>query len=87
MRTLIFILVGLLLVVLAATLTKPGQRKTAVGVFSVGWLMAVLWNLRTGMSHGYSFAEEVPIQLLIFAVPVIVGWWLAIKARSRRDAQ
>ena len=56
MRTLIFIVVGLLLV-------------------------AVLWNLRTGMSHGYSLQEELPIQAAIYAVPVAAAWW---SARTQR---
>ena len=43
----------------------------------------MIWNLRTGMSHGYSLQEELPIQLLIFAVPVAVGWLLAWKAPAR----
>lgn len=80
MRTLIFILVGLLLVGIAMWLARPGQRRTVAVVFSVGWLVAVWWNLRTGMSHGYSLQEELPIQALIYAVPVAAGWWLAWKA-------
>ena len=80
MRTLIFILAGLLLVVIAMWLAKPAKRRSVAAVFSVGWLVAVLWNLRTGMSHGYSLQEELPIQALIYAVPVATGAWLAWKA-------
>lgn len=81
MRTLIFIAVGSLLVGLILWLAKPSKRMAATGVFTVGWLLAVLWNLSTGMSHGYSLEEEAPIQLLIFALPVAAGWWLAFKTR------
>ena len=83
MRTLIFIGVGLLLVAICMWLAKPAKRRAVAGVFTVGWLLAVLWNLRTGMSHGYSLQEETPIQLFIFTVPVVVGWWLAWKARGK----
>jgi hypothetical protein len=82
-RTLIFIVVGLLVVGFAMWLAKPARRRAAAVFFSLGWLLAVLWNLRTGMSHGYSLQEELPIQLLIFAVPVAAGAWLAMKAPGR----
>lgn len=81
MRTLLFIVVGLLLAGVIHWLAKPGKRRTAASLFTVGWLLAVLWNLYTGLSHGYSVAEEAPIQLVIFALPVIAAWWLAIKGQ------
>ncbi|MEL1264352.1 hypothetical protein [Pseudoxanthomonas putridarboris] len=84
MRTLTFIVAGLLIVGFAIWLAKPAKRRTVAGVFTLGWLLVVLWNLRTGLSHGYSLQEEAPIQLLIFALPVAAGWWLAWKARGRR---
>ncbi|MDR7070543.1 hypothetical protein J2X02_003408 [Pseudoxanthomonas japonensis] len=80
MRTLIFIVVGLLLVGIAMWLTRPGKRRVAAVVFSAGWLAVVLWNLRTGMSHGYSLQEELPIQAVIYFMPVAMAWWLARKA-------
>ena len=83
MRTLIFIVVGLLLVGIAMWLAKPGKRRTVAAVFSVSWLAAVWWNLRTGMSHGYTLQEELPIQALIYLLPVAAGWWLAWKATKR----
>jgi hypothetical protein len=82
MRTLIFIVVGLLLVGIAMWLARPGKRRAVAAVFSVGWLAAVLWNLRTGMSHGYSLQEELPIQAVIYLVPVVVAWWYAWKTRQ-----
>lgn len=83
MRTLIFIVVGLVIVGIAMWSAGAARRRLVATLFTVGWLAAVVWNLRTGMSHGYSLQEELPIQLLIFAIPVVAGWWLAYKARVR----
>lgn len=79
MRTLLFIVAGLLLAGVIHWLSKPDNRRAAAGLFTIAWLLAVLWNLYTGLSHGYTLAEEAPIQLVIFAVPVAAAWWLAIK--------
>jgi hypothetical protein len=83
MRTLIFIVVGLVVVGIAMWSAGAARRRLVAALFTFGWLAAVLWNLRTGMSHGYSLQEELPIQLLIFAIPVAAGWLLAYKARAR----
>ncbi len=83
MRTLIFVVVGLLLVGLSMWLVRPRRRRALAAVFSVGWLAAVLWNLRTGVSHGYSLQEELPIQAVIYLVPVAAAWWYAWKTRPR----
>lgn len=83
MRTLIFIVVGLLLVGIAMWLARPDNRRPVAMVFSAGWLAAVLWNLRTGMSHGYSLQEELPIQAVIYLVPVVAAWWCAWKTGRR----
>ena len=83
MRTLIFIAVGLILVGITMWSAGSGRRTGSAIVFSAGWLAAVLWNLRTGMSHGYSLQEELPIQTVIYAIPVAAGWWLARKRRQR----
>lgn len=83
MRTLIFIVVGLVIVGIAMWSTGAARRRLVAALFTIGWLAAVVWNLRTGMSHGYSLQEELPIQLLIFAIPVATGWLLAYKARAR----
>ena len=77
MRTLLFIVVGLVIVGIAVWSAGAARRRLAAALFTVGWLAAAIWNLRTGMSHGYS------IQLLIFAVPVAAGWLLAWKAPAR----
>lgn len=83
MRTLILILVGLALAALAQWLAKPGKRLWAFVIFSGVWLLAVLWNLSTGLSHGYSLQEEAPIQALIFAVPVLLSGWLAWRSKRK----
>lgn len=77
MRTLILILVGLALAGLAMWLSKPDRRVGTAWLFTGAWLLATAWNLYTGMSHGYSLQEELPIQAAIFAVPVIGAWLLA----------
>lgn len=82
MRTLILILAGLLIAVGAVFRLPPQHRRKGVAAFAVVWLLAVLWNLRTGLAHGYSLQEEAPIQLLIYAVPVAVACWL-VRARRR----
>ncbi len=83
MRTLILIVLGLLLAAAAMRFTPAASRGASVAGFAVLWLGVVAWNLRTGLSHGYSLAEELPIQLFIYVVPVglaLVGW---LRARPR----
>lgn len=84
MRTLILILFGLVAAIVVLRLSPQPRRRIAASVFSVGWLGAVAWNLRTGLSHGYSLSEELPIQAAIFLVPVAVAWWMALRRRSVR---
>lgn len=79
MRTALLILAGLLLAALASWLGSPSRRVMAAALFALAWLAVVGWNLRTGLSHGYSLREELPIQLLIYAIPVAVAAWLAWK--------
>lgn len=83
MRTLILILAGLLIAVGAVFRLPPAHRNKGALAFTVVWLLAVLWNLRTGLSHGYALEEEAPIQLLIYVVPVAVAWWLARRPHRR----
>lgn len=83
MRTLIFIVVGLALAGLLVGAARPAWRVRMLVGFAVAWALVVVWNLQTGMSHGYSLREELPIQLLIFVVPVAFArWW----ARARPQA-
>lgn len=77
MRTLLLILIGLAVSGgLQYWLAAP-RRGLAAAMFTVAWLGVVLWNLRTGLSHGYALGEEAPIQALIFVLPVALAWWLA----------
>lgn len=78
MRTLILIALGLLLAAAAMHFAPVARRGWLAGGFAVAWLGVVAWNLRTGLSHGYALSEELPIQLLIYAVPVVLAlaWWL-----------
>lgn len=74
MRTLIIIAIGLALVSLTLWLT-PAAKRLWVGIaFSLAWLLVVLLNLRTGLSHGYTLAEELPIHLILFTLPVAAYW-------------
>lgn len=56
-----------------------GAMVTAAKVFIPVWLIAALLNMWVGVSRaGYSVSEELPIFLLIFAIPVGVAsfiWW------------
>lgn len=83
MRTLILIVAGLLLMAFAMWLTKPAKRIATAWLFTAVWLLVTLWNLFTGMSHGYSLQEELPIQLAIFSIPMVGAWLLAWKGRGR----
>jgi hypothetical protein len=83
MRTILIILGGLVLLGLflfgGRWIGGAGTMVTAAKVFIPIWLAAALYNMWVGVSQaGYSVAEELPIFLLIFAVPAIVAafvWW------------
>jgi len=79
MRTAILIVIGLMFALLVLRTVKPGQRKVAALAVTVAWLGVVVWNLMTGMSHGYTFQQELPIHVAIFVPPVALAWWLARK--------
>jgi hypothetical protein len=82
-RTAIIIAIGFIL--LAVCLLAPrlaGRPEWSVAgakLFIALWLAAALVNMWIGVSRaGYSVAEELPIFLLIFAVPSVVAayvWW------------
>ena len=52
---------------------------TAAKIFIATWLVAALINMWFGVSRaGYSVAEELPVFVLIFAVPAALAavvWW------------
>lgn len=81
MRTFVLIALGAALAWLAIWLGAPARRRLAAGLFAVAWLAVVGWNLRTGLSHGYSLGEELPIQALIYLVPVAIAAVLARRGK------
>lgn len=81
MRTLLILLIGLVVVVAGAWLTRPIRRRLAAAVFTVSWLVAMALNLRLGLSHGYSLTEELPLHILLFVVPVAAAWAFSWRRR------
>ena len=85
MRTMVIILGGLLLLGLALLAarwiggTAAGAMVTAAKVFLPIWFVIALVNMWIGVAQaGYSVAEELPIFLVIFAVPAVIAgfvWW------------
>ena len=80
MHTIMVVLGGFLLLgicLLAGRLTKT--MAIAALIFIPIWFGAALINLWIGVSRaGYSVAEELPIFLVVFAVPAVVAlfiWW------------
>jgi hypothetical protein len=83
MRTAIIIAIGFVVVaacVLGPRLAgRPEWTATGAKIFIALWLVAALVNMWVGVSRaGYSVAEELPIFLVIFALPAAVAayvWW------------
>ena len=80
MRTPLFLLVGFLLLAASMLLEKlfssnyPGATYAATVIFVALWLVIAAANMWVGVAKaGYSLNEELPIFLLIFAVPTIVA--------------
>ena len=83
MRTAIIIVGGVLLFGIFALVARFADSTQAIPmaakIFIPVWLVAALINMWVGVARaGYSVAEELPIFLLIFAVPAVVAaftWW------------
>jgi hypothetical protein len=80
-HTIIVISSGLLLLgfmLLTGNWTSAGVAKAAL-LFIPVWLGLSLTNLWLGVTRaGYSIGEEMPIFLVVFAVPAALGlvaWW------------
>jgi hypothetical protein len=80
MRTLLFLLVGFLLLTASMMLGKLFASTYAGATFAATVIFVALWlgisgvNLWVGVARaGYSLNEEFPIFLLIFGVPTIVA--------------
>ena len=76
MRTLIFIVMGLVLAVAMLRLAPAAYSLWMAAGFTLIWLGVSAWNLRTGLSHGYTLAQELPIHAVLFGVPVLMAWGL-----------
>ena len=86
MRTGLFLLAGFLLLGACLLLGRlfsanyPGAAWVATIIFVCLWLAISVGNMWVGVTKaGYAVAEELPIFLLIFAVPAIVA--IALKWR------
>ena len=82
MRTAIIIVIGFAFLgacLLAPRLLgRPEATGTAAKIFLVLWLVAALANGWLGVRAGYTWAQELPISLVIFIVPGAVAayvWW------------
>jgi hypothetical protein len=85
MRTTLFLLVGFLLLGACMLLGRlfssnyPSATFAATLIFSGLWLGISSFNLWVGVAKaGYTLSEELPVFLLIFAVPataaVLIKW-------------
>ena len=80
MRTTLFLSSGLLLLACLAILSRlfsehfPSSANWAIGVFVVLWFAVTSANMWVGVSKaGYATAEELPIFILLFAIPTAVA--------------
>ena len=76
MRTVLFLLAGLLLLAAIALLARlfssnyPDAPRLATVAYLVIWLVVAGFNMWVGVARaGYSVAAELPIFLLVFGVP------------------
>ena len=83
MRTAIVIAIGFVALAICVFGPRlaggPPWSATGAKIFIALWLVAALVNMWIGVSRaGYSVAEELPIFLVIFALPGLVAayvWW------------
>jgi len=80
MRTLLFLVAGLLLLAAVLLLAKlfsshyTDATRLATIAYIALWFVIAGANMRVGVARaGYSVAEELPIFLLIFAVPTVMA--------------
>ncbi len=85
MHTILVIGSGLLLLAIGVAVARvtggAGAMRSAALVFLPLWLVGAGVNLYVGVTKaGYTVAEELPIFLLVFALPAIaalgIWWWL-----------
>ncbi|MFA7506444.1 MAG: hypothetical protein WCZ28_17225 [Burkholderiaceae bacterium] len=82
MRTLILIAVGLVLALASLRIAPAAWRNRAAISFTLAWLGVCAWNLATGLSHGYTLAQELPIHVFLYGVPVALAWTLARRRKT-----
>jgi hypothetical protein len=82
-RTVLFLAVGFLLLAACLLLGRlfsanyPSATYTATTAFISLWLLISAFNLWVGVTKaGYTAADELPIFLLVFAMPVAVAVFL-----------
>jgi hypothetical protein len=83
MHTLIVIVIGLLLLgaclLMGRNLGDAGGLGRAALSFLPVWLMGAGVNMYIGVKNaGYSVSDELPVFVLVFAVPALVAllvWW------------
>jgi hypothetical protein len=83
MRTLLFLLVGFLLLTASMLLGKLFSSNYPGATFAATWIFVIFWlgisgaNLWVGVAKaGYTLNEEFPIFLLIFGVPTVMAIFL-----------
>ncbi|WP_417280039.1 hypothetical protein [Celeribacter sp.] len=70
--------VALLLVLYGLAYLRGTSMRRAFPAFCVIWAIAAAINLWVGVARaGYSFAEELPIFAVVFAVPAFLAWIVA----------
>lgn len=86
MRTALFLVAGLLLLAASLLLGRlfsanyPGATSVATVVYVALWLVIAGANMWVGVARaGYSVTEELPIFLLIFALPAAAAIFLKWK--------
>ena len=81
MRSAIIIAIGFVLLGICLFVPRLLGRSMVIGaqVFIALWFLAAAFNLWMGVSRaGYSVMEELPIFLVIFALPAAAAgfvWW------------
>lgn len=80
MRTALFLAAGLLILAALLILARlfsthyPAASTWAVALFVPLWLAITVANMWVGVAKaGYGVAEELPILLLLFGVPVVIA--------------
>jgi hypothetical protein len=79
MRTVLFILAGLVLGGLAIRAGRAAgmQLGVAVAFYIAAWVGIAAGNMYQGVATaGYTVLEELPLFLVIALVPIGVTWWL-----------